>query len=207
MPRKIESLFLEGPAGRLEALLEEPEHGLPEEFALVCHPHPQHGGTMHNKVVYRIARGLRRSGSAVLRFNYRGVNLSEGAYDGGEGELDDARAALSYLRERYPELPYTLAGFSFGSRIVLRLGCSQPGARRLIAVGFPATYKDRSYLDGCNTPRVFIQSTHDEFGPIAEIEPVVAALPEPKRLVLVEAQDHFFAGALDKLEEEIAKLG
>src|SRR5438132_8975087 len=105
MPRKIESLFLEGPAGRLEALLEEPEDGEPRETALVCHPHPQHGGTMHNKVVYRIARGLRRAGAVVLRFNYRGVNLSEGEYAHGEGELEDAQAALSYLRERYPRLP------------------------------------------------------------------------------------------------------
>ena len=127
MPRKIESLFLAGPAGRLEALLEEPEEAATVEaasgVALVCHPHPQHGGTMHNKVVYRMARGLRRSGHVVLRFNYRGVNLSEGSYAQGEGELDDARVALDFLRSRYPALPLTLAGFSFGSRIVLRLGC------------------------------------------------------------------------------------
>ena len=96
MPRKIEPLFLDGPAGRLEALLEEPEDGAPREAALVCHPHPQHGGTMHNKVVYRIARGLRTSGTVVLRFNYRGVTLSEGSYANGEGELEDARAALGY---------------------------------------------------------------------------------------------------------------
>ena len=103
MPRRIESLFLAGPAGRLEALLEEPADTAPTGAALVCHPHPQHGGTMHNKVVYRVARGLRASGHAVLRFNYRGVNLSEGEYAHGEGELDDARAALAVLRTRYPE--------------------------------------------------------------------------------------------------------
>src|SRR5258707_15196803 len=114
MPRRIESLFLAGAAGRLEAILEEPDEAA-SGAALVCHPHPKHGGTMHNKVVYRIARGLRSAGSVVLRFNYRGVNLSEGTYSEGEGELDDARAALAYLRARYPELPYTLAGFSFGS--------------------------------------------------------------------------------------------
>jgi len=206
MPRKIESLFLEGPAGRLEALLEEPEEGSPSEAALVCHPHPQHGGTMHNKVVYRIARGLRSTGAVVLRFNYRGVNLSEGEYAHGEGELEDARVALAYLRGRYPGLPFTLAGFSFGSRIALRLGCEGLGARRVIAVGFPTTYKDRSFLESCTVPRTFIQSTRDQFGPISDLEPLVAGLPEPKKLVLVEASDHFFAGALDVLEREISSL-
>src|SRR5271165_4822972 len=98
MPRRIESLMLTGPAGKLEALLEEPEDREPTEAALVCHPHPQYGGTMHNKVVYRIARGLRRAGAVVLRFNYRGVNLSEGSYDHGTGEVEDARAALDLLR-------------------------------------------------------------------------------------------------------------
>ena len=206
MPRKIESLFLDGPAGRLEALLEEPEHGEPLEAALVCHPHPQYGGTMHNKVVYRMARGLRRAGAVVLRFNYRGVNLSEGEYAHGEGELEDARAALAYLRGRYPNLPFTLAGFSFGSRIVLRLGCEGIGARRVIAVGFPTAYRERSFLEGCTVPKVFVQSTHDQFGPISELEPLVASLAEPKKLIQVEAEDHFFAGALDVLEREIAGL-
>jgi alpha/beta superfamily hydrolase len=206
MPRRIESLFVAGSAGRLEALLEEPEDAAPREIALVCHPHPQHGGTMHNKVVYRIARGLRRAGAVALRFNYRGVNLSEGTYDHGEGELDDARACLAYLRERYPVLPVTLAGFSFGSRIVLRLGCGSGEARRIIAAGFPSIFKDRSYLDNCTVPRIFVQSTHDQYGPVAEIEPIVAALPEPKRLILIEAQDHFFAGGLEQLEEAIAGL-
>jgi len=207
MPRKIESLFLNGPAGRLEALLEEPDDAPPREIALVCHPHPQHGGTMHNKVVYRIARGLRQSGCVVLRFNYRGVNLSEGAYAHGEGEMDDARSALAYLRGRYPDLPVTLAGFSFGSRIALRLGCEAAGARRVIAVGFPTVYKDRGYLNDCTLPRVFVQSTHDEFGPMDDLEPVVAGLSGPVQLIWVEAADHFFAGALEKLEATIAALG
>jgi alpha/beta superfamily hydrolase len=206
VPRKIESLFLDGPAGRLEALLEEPENGEAREAALVCHPHPQHGGTMHNKVVYRIARGLRGAGAVVLRFNYRGVNLSEGEYAHGEGELEDSRAALIYLRRRYPDLPFTLAGFSFGSRIVLRLGCEGIGARRVIAVGFPTIYKERSFLDGCTVPKIFVQSTHDQYGPASELEPLVASLAEPKKLVLVDAEDHFFAGALSELERKIAGL-
>ncbi len=208
MPRRIESLFIPGPAGRLEALLEEPEHGSPHEAALVCHPHPQHGGTMHNKVVYRIARGLRRAGAVVLRFNYRGVNLSEGVYDEGEGELADSQACLRYLRGRFPGLPFTLAGFSFGSRIVLRMACGdEPKPQRVIAAGFPAIYKDHSYLDNCTVPRIFVQSTNDQFGSVAQIESTVAGLLEPKKLILIEARDHFFAGGLDRLEEEIAALG
>src|SRR5450432_1907481 len=206
MPRKIETLFLKGPAGRLEALLEEPEDRDPIEAALVCHPHPQHGGTMHNKVVYRIARGLRRAGCVVLRFNYRGVNRSEGAYDQGAGEVEDARAALSLLLSRYPKLPVTLAGFSFGSRIALKLGCELGYPRRVIAVGFPTVYADRSYLEGCGVPRVFIQSTHDEFGPMADLEPVVAGLAEPKKLIGIPASDHFFVDALPELEDAVAGL-
>jgi alpha/beta superfamily hydrolase len=141
----------------------------------------------------------------VLRFNYRGVNLSEGAYADGEGELEDARAALAFLRNRYPALPYTLAGFSFGSRIALRLGREEPEVRRIIAAGFPTIYKDVTYLDA-PVPRIFIQSTHDEFGSVPMIQAVVASLAEPKRLILIEAQDHFFAGGLDRLEHEITGL-
>lgn len=205
MPRRIESLFIAAPAGRLEALLEEPEAGAPREAALVCHPHPQHGGTMHNKVVYRLARGLRTAGAVVLRFNYRGVNLSEGVYANGIGEIEDARAALAVLQERYPDLPLTLAGFSFGSRIALKLSCAvRP--RRVIAVGFPTVYRDSSYLNDCTLPRFFVQSTQDEFGPLVDLEPLVAALPEPKQLITIPAQDHFFAGALDQLEQAIREI-
>jgi uncharacterized protein len=207
MPRKIESLFLAGPAGRLEALIEEPDQAA-IGIALVCHPHPQHGGTMHNKVVYRVAKGLRRSGHVVMRFNYRGVNLSEGSYAHGEGELDDARIALDVLTSRYQALPLTLAGFSFGSRIALRMGCAPDslGSRRVIAVGFPTIYKDRTFLDNCAVPRIFIQSTRDEFGPVEELKPLVEALPEPKQLIWIDAQDHFFAGALEQLEESVIQL-
>ncbi|MBC7925752.1 MAG: alpha/beta hydrolase [Bryobacteraceae bacterium] len=209
MPRKIESHMLQGPAGKLEALLEEPEDREPAEAVLVCHPHPKGGGTMHNKVVYRIARALRKSGCVVLRFNYRGVNLSEGVYDNGRGETDDAHAVLTWFMAQYPTLPVSLAGFSFGSRIALRLACIVPGMRRAIAVGFPTTYPDhREVLLGCTVPKVFVQSTRDEFGPVSELEAVFAetALP-PKRLILVEAEDHFFKGGLDSFEETIQSLG
>jgi len=200
MPRRIESLFIDGPAGKLEALLEEPEDQEPRHAALVCHPHPQFGGTMHNKVVYRIARGLRRAGAVVLRFNYRGVNLSEGTYDNGIGETEDARAALAVLRSRYPDLPFSLAGFSFGSRVILRLGCETSGASQLIAAGFPANLADSHALGHCSIPRIFIVSTHDEFCAVPAMEAYFAALEEPKELIWIEAQDHFFSGGLDQFE-------
>ena len=206
MPRRIESLFLNGPAGNLEALLEEPENGPALEAALVCHPHPQHGGTMHNKVVYRVARALRSSGYVVMRFNFRGVGKSEGRHDLGVGEIDDARAALDWLRNRYTGLPYTLAGFSFGSRVILSLGCALPDAARLIALGFPAKRDPVGVLAQCTAPKIFIQSTHDEHGPPPEMEALYAQVAEPKRLIWVEAEDHFFAGGLDELEKQVAAL-
>lgn len=206
MARRIETHMLPGPAGQLEALLEEPEDSEPREAALVCHPHPQHGGAMHNKVVYRLARGLRRTGCAVLRFNFRGVNLSAGEYGHGVGEVEDARAALAWLRARYPDLPYTLAGFSFGSRVILKLGCQLPDVRRLIAVGFPTKYPNREFLRECPRRKIFIQSTQDEHGPKEELEAMFAGLPDPKQLIWVPAKDHFFADALEAFEEQVAIL-
>ena len=203
MPRKIESPLIAGPAGKLEALLEEPEEGSPRFAALVCHPHPQHGGTMHNKVVYRLARGLRKAGAVVLRFNYRGVNLSEGVYDHGIGETEDARACLEWLRSRYPHLPAMIAGFSFGSRIALRIGAQRPDLKKVIAAGFPTVYKDRSYLDPCSVARTFIHSTNDEFGPKDELAAVVAELDGPPELVFIESKDHFFVDALDAFEQAV----
>lgn len=208
MPRRIESLSIQGPAGNLEALLEEPDDREPRLAALVCHPHPQHGGTMHNKVVYRIARGLRRAGMVVLRFNYRGVNLSAGTYDGGEGEKDDAQAALEFVRERYPDLPFALAGFSFGSRIVLRLCCELAHPPLCtVAVGFPARHTESLHLGICDRPRVFIQSTHDEFGPAPALQSYFDKLTGPKELLWVTARDHFFADALDQFEDTVLQVG
>lgn len=208
MPRRIETFFIPGPAGRLEAILEEPDGREPVEAALVCHPHPLHGGTMHNKVVHRLARGLRSSGCAVLRFNFRGVNLSHGTHDGGRGEVDDAEACLDALQSRYPELPVTLAGFSFGSRAALalaaRLGHRAPG--RVIAAGFPAVFDNLEFVAHCQRLRIFIQSTHDEFGPRHQLQALVDRLWGPKALYWVEAKDHFFGGALSRFEEVVKNL-
>ena len=202
MARRIESHFLAGPAGRLEAMLEEPEDRAPRLAALVCHPHPLYGGTMHNKVVFRMARGLREAGVAVLRFNFRGVGASEGAHAHMTGEIEDARAALAWLRTRYPELPFALAGFSFGARVITRLGCATNGAEFLMAVGH-STQRSNEYLETCPVPKIFVQSTRDEFGPRPELEAVYARLTEPKQLIWIEAADHFFAGALDELEQAV----
>jgi uncharacterized protein len=206
VPRRIEAHLLDGPAGKLEALLEPPEHGEPRAAALVCHPHPLFGGTLHNKVVYRTARALRNSGYAVLRFNFRGVGRSHGEHAAGVGEIEDARAALGWLRARYPGLPYTLAGFSFGSRVILSLGCALPDVTRLIALGFPAKRERVDFLATCTAPKIFIQSTHDEYGPPAEMEAFYAQVSDPKQLIWVEADDHFFVGGLDRLEATVGQV-
>jgi alpha/beta superfamily hydrolase len=207
MARRIETLFLPGPAGKLEALLEEPENQEPVEAALVCHPHPKGGGTMHNKVVYRIARGLRKTGCVVLRFNYRGVNLSEGEYDHGIGEIEDARVALNELRGRYPNLPVMIAGFSFGSRVALRLTSGEASVRRVIAVGFPTRVVSQDLVSQLQVPKFFVQSTNDEFGPKPEFTAFYESVPEPKQLQWVEAVDHFFRDALDAFEAAIERIG
>ena len=203
MARRIESLTLAGPAGSLEALLEEPEDTEPRLAALVCHPHPLYGGTMHNKVVYRLARGLRRAGCVALRFNFRGVGRSEGEHAHMVGEIEDARAALVYLRGRYPGLPYAMAGFSFGSRAIMSLGCELGDAEFLMAAGFSTRMGSWDFLANCAVPKVFLHSTHDEFGPRVDFERMYQGVGEPKRLVWIEAADHFFAGALDVLEEHV----
>jgi len=204
MARRIESHFLPGPAGRLEALLEEPDDQSPQLAVVLCHPHPRFGGTMHNKVVYRLARGLRTSGAVVLRFNFRGVGASAGEYGDMAGEIEDARAALGWMREHYPDLPFALAGFSFGARAISELGCAVVGAQFLLAAGFSTRLGSTDYLATCTVPKIFIQSTHDQFSPREEFERVYATIAEPKRVVWIEAPDHFFVGALEQVESAAA---
>jgi alpha/beta superfamily hydrolase len=207
MARRIETLFLPGAAGKLEALLEEPEDAEAVEAAVICHPHPKGGGTMHNKVVYRLARGLRKTGCVVLRFNYRGVNLSEGEYDEGRGETDDARVALRELEARYPKLPMLAGGFSFGSRVALRLTSQEAAIRRVIAVGFPTVIGEKEFVQGVVVPKFFVHSTRDEFGPREQFEEFFETVPEPKQVQWIEATDHFFKDALDVYEAAIVRIG
>jgi alpha/beta superfamily hydrolase len=199
--RRIESHWVPGPAGRLEALLEEPEDRAPQLAVVLCHPHPLYGGTMLNKVVYRLGRGLRSAGAAVLRFNFRGVGASHGAYGEMAGEIEDARAALDWLRVRYPELPFALAGFSFGARAVTELACEIGGAKFAMAAGFSTRLGSTVYLQTCGVPKIFIQSTNDQYSPREEFERVYAEFAAPKQVVWIEAADHFFAGALEQVEE------
>ena len=136
------------------------------------------------------------------KFNFRGVGRSQGEYAHIAGEIEDARAALGWLRQRYQGLPFALAGFSFGAQVITRLGCALEGARFLMAVGQP-TERGNDYLEDCPVPKIFVQSTHDEFGPRPELETLYAKLAQPKQLIWVEAADHFFAGGLDELEQAV----
>jgi hypothetical protein len=192
--------LLEGSAGRLEAMLWTTAAASPGNLVgLVCHPHPLFGGTMHNKVVYQAAKALHRKGMPVLRFNFRGVGLSEGEHNRGRGEQDDVRTALDYLAKEFPARPILLAGFSFGSWVGLRVGCEDPRVTSLIGLGIPVNKSDLSYLASCAKPRLFIQGENDEFGPRVNVEEFVATLPEPKRLVVVPGVDHFFTGKLPEV--------
>lgn len=193
------SFFLEGPAGRLEALLWTTPAGEPPLVAVVCHPHPLYGGTMHNKVVFQTAKRLHEFGIPVLRFNFRGAGLSEGVHDKGRGEQDDVRAAIDYLAGEFPGRPILVAGFSFGSSVGLRVGCEDPRVAELIGLGLPANVADLTFLQKCAKPKLIIQGGNDRYGSREKVEGLFSTLLEPKRLVIVEGADHFFVGQLNKV--------
>jgi alpha/beta superfamily hydrolase len=196
------NLFLEGPAGRLEAILWKPA-AQPRLAALVCHPHPLFGGTMHNKVVYQAAKSLDALGLPVLRFNFRGAGLSAGVHDRGHGEQEDVRAALDFLAAEFPGLPLLLAGFSFGSWVGLRVGCADQRLRELIGIGTPVNSSDFSYLRNCDKPKLFVHGANDEHGDVKKLEAFVESLPGENRLVVVAGAEHFFVGKLDQVNAAI----
>jgi hypothetical protein len=197
-------LEIPGPAGRLEALLETDPAAGPVHLGLVlCHPHPRYGGTMRNKVVHAMARGARRAGAVVLRFNFRGVGQSAGQYDQGVGEQDDLRAALTWLGEQNPGLPLLTAGFSFGARVALAASCSDPRVERVLAAGLPAGSGDYRFLARCTRPKHFLHSTHDQYGSREQMEAVFQLAAGPKELIWIEAPDHFFEGALGQVDETV----
>lgn len=202
MARLLESTTIDGPAGPLEALHEGPDDNVAiVRAAVICHPHPLYGGTMHNKVVFRLARAARRAGAAVLRFNFRGVGLSGGEHAGGVGEQDDLRAALDYMTARYPQLPLAVGGFSFGARVALQVSCEHGGLERTICCGTPVSRGDWSFLERCPGPKFFVHGTHDEYGPQADLQAVFDRAAAPKQLTWVDSADHFFSDALDQLED------
>ncbi len=199
---KIERVLIPGPAGAIEALLEYQPGDSPEFAALVCHPHPLYGGTMHNKVVFRVSKAAAEEKIPVLRFNYRGVGKSEGKYGEGAGETDDVRATLENLCARF-SLPVVLAGFSFGAGVGLRVGAEDPRVFALIGLGLAPARHDYSFLRQSRKPKLFIQGTLDQFGPRAEVEKLLADLPPPQTVRWVEGVDHFFTGKLGEVEEVV----
>ena len=202
---QIRSFFLEGPAGRLEALLNA---GRPDArfAAVVAHPHPLFGGTMHNKVVYNTMKALNGFGFPVLRFNFRGTELSEGEHDYGQGEREDVRTAVGWLTQEF-SLPVIFAGFSFGAAVGLRAACPDERVKALISLGTPVSAEGRAYsydfLDSCVKPKLFISGDRDQYGPAERLYEVTAAAAEPKRFVLIHGADHFFTGQLEAMRSAI----
>lgn len=201
MARRLESSFLRGPVGHLEILHETPDDNVRiERVAVICHPHPLYGGSMHSKIVFRLSRAARRANTAVIRFQFRGVGLSDGSYDEGRGEQDDLRAVLRHASESYPELPLIAAGFSFGSRIGLKVCCTGTSINRFLAVGTPVDYGDWGFLDHCTCPKFFLHATKDQYGSRKTMEAVFERAATPKKIVWIESINHFFDDALDALE-------
>jgi len=200
-PSSLRSFFLSGPAGRLEALLNEGRDSAPF-VTLLCHPHPLGGGTMHNKVVYHAAKVFSRLGWPVLRFNFRGTGLSEGDHD-GRAELDDVRAGLDWLSAEYRK-PIIAAGFSFGAAMGLKAACSDSRVHGFAALGLPTHAQGRDYaypfLTKCALPKLFLSGDQDQYAPVNQLRGVVAEAADPKRLELISGADHFFVGHLAAMQ-------
>ncbi|MGA8430168.1 MAG: alpha/beta fold hydrolase [Candidatus Sulfotelmatobacter sp.] len=207
----IRSFFLDGSAGRLEALLNAGTENA-THAAVVCHPHPLFGGTLHNKVVFHTMKALNSFGFPVLRFNFRGAGLSQGEHDAGNGEVEDVRTALDWLENEF-HLPLVFAGFSFGTAVGLRAACPDTRVKALIGLGTPVTpvaadtEMPRNYtyefLENCAKPKLFVSGARDQFGPKDKLEALVASASEPRKLVIIDGADHFFEGRLRELRETI----
>lgn len=193
------NFFLDGPAGRLEAVLWKPAAGARSvRAAVVCHPHALFGGTLHNKVVYQTAKALDALGMAVLRFNFRGVGQSAGAHAYGNGETQDVHTALNWMAAEFTDVPMLVAGFSFGSWVGLRAGCADRRVTELIGLGIPVNRTDFTFLRQCAKPKLFLHGENDEHGNIKIAQGLVASL-EAARFVEVKGADHFFAGKLEEV--------
>ena len=209
------NLFIPAPHGRLEAIY-RPKSQTASRVALVLHPHPLHGGTMHNKVVFRAAKALSDVGFETLRFNFRGVGQSTGVHDDGRGEGDDgrgegddARAALDYLLADQPAArEAVVAGFSFGSIVGLRVGCADPRVDRLIAIGVPARLDRLDFLSECAKPKLFVHGAEDDVAPLAPLMEFLSTLPATSnyRLVKIDGAGHFFDDQADELMRAIKEF-
>lgn len=209
------SLMLSGPAGRIETILwsvSQKEAGArPPLAAVVCHPHPLFGGTMHNKVVYQAVKTIHRFGLPVARFNFRGVGLSEGTHDKGLGEKDDVLAVLDFLAAEFSGVPLLVAGFSFGSWVGLHAGCEDARVTELIGLGLPVgdlESRSFSYLDRCHKPKLLLSGEFDRFGPPAKLRALVEQFSGRARqtttVEIVAGGDHFFTGHLAEMDGTIA---
>jgi alpha/beta superfamily hydrolase len=199
------NLLIPAEHGQLEAILKEPRTGPTKGVALVLHPHPLGGGTMHNKVVFRAAAALNDAGLITLRINFRGVGQSTGEHDEGRGERNDVRAGLDYLSANYPELNITLCGFSFGARVGLEVGIEDRRVKYLIGIGTPLDKYDFEFLQACRKPLLLVHGERDEFGEIERVKQMAAELEQKTqvRLVVVPGAGHFFENGLDDLKRAI----
>jgi alpha/beta superfamily hydrolase len=201
------NLFIPVVHGRLEAILKEPREGPSRGVALVLHPHPLGGGTMHNKVVFRAASALNDAGLTTLRINFRSVGQSTGEHDEGRGEIEDVRAALDYLEAKYHDNAITVCGFSFGARVGMELGILDRRVARLISIGTPVDKYDFSFLADCRKPILFVHGDQDEFGNLNDLRTLVAELEQhtSAQLNVIPNSGHFFEGHLDELKNAITE--
>src|SRR6185503_12900232 len=196
------NLLIPAEHGQLEAILKEPRTGPTKGVALVLHPHPLGGGTMHNKVVFRAAAALNDAGLTTLRINFRGVGQSTGEHDEGRGERNDVRAGLDYLSANYPELNITLCGFSFGARVGLEVGIEDRRVKYLIGIGTPLDKYDFGFLADCRKPLLLVHGENDEYGDVEQLRTMVAEFEKnvPVQLVVIPGAGHFFDAHLDDLK-------
>ncbi len=199
-PKPLRHVDLFGSAGRLEALYRELQD--PAGIAVICHPHPLGGGTLHNKVVFRAARGLENANIATLRFNFRGVGASGGKHEEGEGEQDDVLAAIEWANRKHAGKKLIVGGFSFGAWVASRVACELPEIDAIFLIGTPLNKYDFGYLRHCEKPVLFLHGTEDEYGDVAKLEKLVPQVRNAES-VIVTGADHLFTKQLDAVEETI----
>lgn len=199
-PKALRHIDLYSPAGKLEALYRDLQD--PAAVAVVCHPHPSGGGTLHNKVVFRAARGLESANVATLRFNFRGVGASGGKHDGGEGELEDVNAAIDWMKRKHAGKKLIVGGFSFGAWVASRAACERPDVDAVFLIGAPVNKYDFVYLRSCEKPMLILHGTQDEHGDVQKLEKVVQGIRNAET-VIVTGADHFFTKQIEAVEETI----